>query len=133
MKNFLALMLLALVAGCGTPRLETGGAYAPPSVAADYGFFAVDSAYRIAHGTVDAAFEFERDNRAALWTVSPEIKRALDKIRPQAWDANLLYHRARMAYLTNPVPANLDLMRQVLAKMQQLSITAQAVLPKGTP
>src|SRR5678815_4577228 len=137
---FMAAMVIALsLIGCASGKLAPGGAYHPTDTngvaisAPDAAFFAVDSSYRIAYNTVDTVFLFENDNRAMLWALSPTIKHTLDNIRPQAVAANVEYHKARDAYIANPVPANLDLLKQVLAKMQQLTATATAVLPKGNP
>jgi hypothetical protein len=133
------LILAALfLAGCGTARLESGGAYAPvdvngaPLVQPDYQFFVVDSAADLAYGTINAAFEFEMRNERLLWSISPEIKRGMDKVRPTAVEARNQYARARAAYLVNPVPANLTQMQALLAKLQQISATVTAVLPSTT-
>lgn len=128
-----------LFAGCKAPQLEAGGAYAPLDangvaiVAADPVFFEVDSAYDLAYSTIDGAFLFERQNRAALWQISPQIKHTLDAIRPQAWAVAVQYAKARQAYIANPVPANLSTLQSVLAHAQQLVATAQAVMPGKSP
>ena len=138
----LALLILPaclLLSACKAPQLEAGGAYAPldtngvATVAADPAFFAVDSAYDLAYSTLDGAFLFERQNRAALWQISPAIKHTLDTIRPQAWALAVQYARARQAYIANPVPANLGTLQNVLAHVQQLLASAQAVLPSSKP
>ena len=138
-KNLLLIIAVVVLAGCASKKLETGGAYAPtdavtgmPISNPDLPFFLTDSAYRIAYSTVDAVFMFERDNRLMLWKLNPEIKRTLDKIRPQAVSANIEYLKGRAAYMANPTPPNLDILKQVLAKVQQLTQTALAVLPKGS-
>ena len=133
----LILVASLFLASCASHRLESGGAYAPVgeygtnTVAPDIGFFAVDSAYRIAYSSVDAIFQLEKDNRATLWKLNPEIKHTLDRIRPQAVEANRQYIVARKVYISKPTPANLDIMSAVLAKIQQLTATATAVIPKG--
>lgn len=136
-RLFLAFLLLAmpLVFGCkGT--LQSGGAYAPtdasgqPTQAPDMAFFVADAAYQVAYNTIDAAFTFERNNRATLFKISPQIKHTLDDIRPNLVTANNDYLLAREAYKSNPTPANLSTLQTVLAKIQQLVPTVTAVLPK---
>jgi hypothetical protein len=126
--------------GCSSTKLEQGGAYAPVitnsagvvslSMEPDYAFFVADSAFDLAVSSLDAAFTFERVNRAMLWQVSPQIKHGLDSIRPQAVQVKVDYATARAAYVANPVPANLSTLQAVLGKTQQLAGAAVAVLPK---
>lgn len=133
---FILSLCTIFMTGCGTPRLEQGGAYAPvdtngvATAAPDYAFFVVDSAYDLAYSAVDSVFTFERQNRAMLWAISPTIKHSLDNLRPQAWGIAVKYAKARAAYMANPVPANLTLLQQLLAEVQQLSATVQALLPQ---
>lgn len=130
----LALSGALLFTGCSSTRLESGGAYAPTdtngaaTVAADLEFYQVDLAYKVAWQSIDTAFVFEKQNRVALWKLSPYIKRALDSIRPQAVEADRLYHVARAAYEANPTPDGLNMLQSVLDKAQQLAATATAVL-----
>lgn len=123
--------LLAAPIGCKHPSLELGGAYAATNTVPDYAFFVADSAFDLAYSTIDAAFKFERDNRALLWKISPDIKHTLDQIRPQASVVTTQYLTVRAAYMANPVPANLTTLQTVLAKMQQLATAATAALPKA--
>lgn len=130
----LACVLCAgLLTACKTGQLEPGGAYAPTNsvgqavIAPDPAFFRVDAAFDIAFSTTDAIFKFEQDNRLLLWQLSPEIKKGLDSIRPDAAQAVRMYGIARKAYKANPTPAGLTEMETWLAKAQQLSVTAQAV------
>ncbi len=139
LRTFLTVTFAVMfMAGCASKKLESGGAYAPTdstgaaTAAPDLPLFTVDSAYRIAYNTVDSIFTIEKDNRDLLWKMNPEIKHTLDRIRPQAWEANVKFHTARNAYIANPVPANLAVLQQILATMQQLVATATAVLPKGS-
>lgn len=125
--------------GCGHATLEQGGAYAPATtnaagvvtatVAPDYAFFIADSAFDLAVSALDATFTFERVNRAMLWQISPQIKHGLDQVRPEAVALKVDYARARAVYIANPVPANLTTLQAALAKAQQLSATAAALLP----
>lgn len=136
--GILTLASLLLVSGCAS-KLQEGGAYAPDpttnavtgivtTIAADKPFFVVDSAFYLAYSAVDAAFTFERDNRATLWKLSPQIKHDLDAIRPDAVLARNAYMAARKSYIANPTPAGLDTLSTVLAKVQQLQTTANAVI-----
>lgn len=139
MKRLIALVaVVALLAGAGCKAtLEQGGAYAPVDgsgaalIQPDYGFFIVDSAFDLAYSSIDAAFTFEYSNRVMLWRISPDIKHGLDSIRPQAVEIRNEYIKARAAYMANPVPAGLDQLQALLAKVQQLASTATALLPKG--
>ena len=140
----LALVLASALAfvigqtGCSSTgnKLDPGGAYAPTNgpvqVQPDYAFFVVDSAFDLAYSTVNAAFQFEYDNRALLWKASPNIKHALDQIRPKAVDVRNRYIAARTAYMANPVPAGLSQLQSILAEIQSLATAAAAALPKGT-
>jgi hypothetical protein len=136
---FVLLLFTGLiVTGCGTARLEQGGAYAPvdtngvATAAPDYAFFAVDSGFDLAYSAVNSIFTFERQNRAVLWKISPEIKHTLDKVRPQAWGYAVQYAQARRAYLANPTPAGLTLLQTISAKVQQLGATVQVLVPQKT-
>lgn len=128
------LFALALFTGCGTTKLEPGGAYAPvdtngvASVAPDYEFYLVDSAFDLAVSALDTTFKFERENRALLWKVSPSIKHGLDAVRPAAVKAKQDYARARMVYKLHPVPANLNTLQEILTKAQQLAATAESLI-----
>jgi hypothetical protein len=66
-----------------------------------------------------------------LWKVSPQIKHTLDGLRTQVVHAEIKYALARKAYIANPVPANLDTLREVLAKARQLNAAATAVIPNS--
>lgn len=131
MKNILSILTVALLlTGCAH-RLEPGGAYYPPGQQADFALYAADAAYDLAYSTLDTVFKVERDNRAALFAISPNIKHALDDLRLRAWGVNVRWAHARQAYLANPVPSNLTALQEVLAHAQQLAVTAQAVIPNG--
>lgn len=136
MKKILNVVLLTAAlflwtgATCNNARLETGGAYAPVGQQADIAFYSTDAAYDLAYTAIDTIFTFERNNRDALWKISPDIKHTLDGLRPQAWEVNKQYHVAREAYKKVPVPDNLTVLQQVLAKMQKLLAAANAVVPK---
>lgn len=129
---FLLAGLLAITAcvGCRA-TLEPGGAYAPVGQKADMTFYTIDAAFTLAYAAVDGAFKFEKQNRAALWDVSPKIKRDLDYIRPDAAKVVKRYMAARKAYLANPVPDNLTELQSTLALAQRISVAALATIPKG--
>jgi hypothetical protein len=123
-----SICLLASFTACKS-TLAPNGAYVVNGQP-DMAFFAADGAYQVAYNTVDAVFTFEQKNRAYLWSISPQIKKTLDSIRPQAVKANQEYLIARTTYMSNPTPAGLTGVQQVLAKMQQLVATAISVIPK---
>ena len=126
-----AVGLSGMVTGCKS-TLETGGAYAQTNAAPDRVFFETDAAFNLAYSAVDGALKFERENRALLWRVSPQIKHTLDGIRPQAFQAAKDYAVARSAYLLAPAPAGLTTLQTILARIQQFSAAAVAVLPSST-
>ncbi len=135
MKKLLFLWIVAIamcvgaaLTGCKTSNLEVGGAYSQTNTVPDKAFFAVDSAFTLAHSMVNAAFESERENRQLLWKISPNIKHSLDAIRPTAWDLTVRYTAARKTYLKQPIPANLTRLQTFLSGMQNLANTAQAAL-----
>ena len=139
MKRKLNSLLLALAlllpgvsllgpTGCKTARLEVGGPYAPTNSAPDVALFQVDSAYLLAYNTLDTAFTIERDNRLMLWDLSPDIKKTLDKIRPEAVRVRNDFHTARAAYIKAPTSAGMTVLEQILASVQKLASAAQAVI-----
>lgn len=135
MKNRILLTIIAcasLVTGftaCNKSTLAPGGAYVVNNQP-DMAFFVADAAYQIAYNTVDAGFTFEQKNRAYLWSISPNIKQSLDKIRPDAVKFNQDYLKARAVYMSNPTPAGLTGIQQILGKMQQLVSVVVSVMPK---
>lgn len=140
----LAIVAILAIGGCAgsNNRLQPGGVYAPvttnevgqviATTQPDYAFFVIDSTFELAVSSIDTAFRIERDNRALLWKISPEIKHTLDGIRPQASAAKKRYAQARKVYKASPVPANLDVLRTALLKIQRLTATAAAALPADT-
>lgn len=138
MKRLFSIACLAIsmallppaTTGCKS-TLAPGGAYAPAGTQPDMAFFAADAAYQIAWNTINAAFDFERNNREYLFRLSPEVKHTLDSLRPNAVTANSEYLKAREAYKLNPVPDNLTALQSALAKIKQLLPAVTAVLPKG--
>lgn len=148
MKKFFSLLLIALsvtlsacTTSCGT--LQSGGAYAPtatnevtgavaPTQAPDYAFFACDNAFDLAFSTISATFKFERENRDALWKISPEIKHAMDKARPVAFKLGQDYAKARTAYQANPTPAGLSELQTALSRAESIA-AAIAVQINTTP
>ena len=134
LRIILAVLLLGVAAftpACHTPTLDSGGAYAQPGQVADMPFEVADAAFNFSWTAVNAAFKFERDNRALLWKLDPSIKNTMDTIRPQAAAAWLDYAKARKAYKANPTPANLTTLNAVLAQVQRLVSAAAAVIPQS--
>jgi hypothetical protein len=130
MRKYIAVLcsVLALgLVGCKAP-LEQGGAYYPAGQTADKPLLIADNLYKVAFTSLDLLFTFERDNRAALWSLNPGIKRGLDKVRNQAWEINVEWATARSLYKANPTPAGLATLETILAKIQQLIPVAQSIL-----
>lgn len=125
--------LLAGLSFACKKTLEPGGAYAATNTVPDLTFYQVDAGFRAAYGTLDSAFNWERDNRADLWKISPKIKHDLDAIRPTAAEVVRNYAVARTAYKASPTPAGLSQLQTILAKAQQLMQTAQAVINNNLP
>lgn len=139
---FLALLTgLCLCSGCKT-QLEPGGAYAPTSTnadgvvtataAPDLALFTLDASYDLAYNAILTACRIEKQNRALLRTISPQIKLEMDKVRAATWEIDQQWAAARAAYLTNPVAANLTPIQRALAELQRWNATATALLPKDT-
>ena len=145
MLTFAALAVLAIplltVTGCKNgPNLESGGAYNQFSTNADgtvtakkdTPLYVADQSFEVAYNTLNAAFTIEQNNADFFWKISPQIKKSLDKVRPGAWEAVKSYVAARDAYIKNPVPANLDGLNAVIARMQQFVYVANAALGQVT-
>lgn len=146
-KSVIVLVLLAgLVSACKS-TLEPGGSYSPgttiistnesgvvvtnfvASAAPNRAFYIADASYDLAYSSIDAAFEFERRNRDALWRLSPSIKRTLDDLRPKAWDVSVRWAKARQVYMLNPTPVGLTDLQRLLSELQNISQAAMATLP----
>lgn len=146
--SMVALCLFVPVfSGCNG-KLANGGAYAPgttelstnaatgviatnfiPSQAPDYPFAQTEIAFDFAYSTINAVFDFEENNRAMLWSISPQIKKTLDSIRPQAVQARNDYIKARIAYMANPEPVNLSTLQDVLTRVKDIATAVQAAIP----
>lgn len=146
------LLVLGLASGCAT-KLAEGGAYAPAQItvvtnadstlstnvvqlaAPDFAFYTVDSSFELAYNITQTCFKIERDNRALLWKISPQIKHTLDTIRPTAVDVVKRYGAARTAYMLNPTPAGLGALQNLLSRAQNVASAVQAatIVPPGTP
>lgn len=145
----LAILLFAVAviatlpfAGCKSNNLEPGGAYAPANpvvtegvtnwvatVSPDPIFYSTDVAFNFAYTLVDTAFTFEKNNRQLLWSISPDIKKTLDRFRPQAAAIVLQYTASRKAYMATPTPAGLTQLQTLLSHLQSLNSAVQAALP----
>jgi hypothetical protein len=144
MKTLFACLLgILLLTACNHPRLELGGAYHPAATnstgqlvataAPDFTLLSIDSTYDLAYQSALAACRFEKANRAALQKIFPDIKRDMDAVRETIWQIDGRWAQARLTYLQNPVPANLDALRRALAEMNRWNQTALSLLPKETP
>jgi hypothetical protein len=136
MNKLLSLVLLSVcLCGCKT-TLQSGGAYATTGTnsvvqTVSVVFYNTDLAYKTSYMLVDAVFQFERDNRAFLWSVDPKIKHTLDTIRPQAVAADKQYVAARAAYLSAPTQVGLDNLSGLLINMQRIQGAVYAVKMPG--
>ncbi len=96
--------------GCTSDRLAGGGVYTTASTnadgtitaTADIALYRVDATFKMAVSSMDTAFNYERDNRAALWSISHDIKHTFDLIRPKAVDAKKRYAAFRAVYVALP-------------------------------
>jgi hypothetical protein len=122
---------LTFTTGCNKATLAPGSMYtatnAQPSTL-DYAFYQVDSAFSLAYATVDTAFNFEGKNAAFCWSISPDIKHTLDKIRPQALNLARQYAKYRALYMASPSSANLASLQATLNSLQPLTAQAQTAL-----
>jgi hypothetical protein len=136
----LATALVFTFTGCQS-KLQPGGAYAPTvtnsdgtvtaTFAPDKAFFTIDAGFDFAYAGIQSLFAYERDNRAFLKSISPDIKKTLDSIRPDVVRAVVDYGKARNAYKANPTPAGLSTLRTIEGRVGQLASAAQAVIPKN--
>lgn len=139
-KRILTALLLSSVlavslslTACKTPRLEPGGVYAPTNsvgqvIYNDIGLALADASWKLAYETVLGVMEFERENRQALWDISPDIKRSLDSIRPTVVDIRLRWNQARQIYEANPTPAGLTTLQTIMSEIERLVPVVQAQL-----
>ena len=123
---------LLLLTGCLAPsKFEPGGAYAASETqAAMPELYATDASFDLAYKALDLTFKYEKDNRLALWSVSPKIKHGIDDLRKEASQVWLDYAVARQAYLQMPVAGNLTPLQTALAKLAQLNNTALTIIAK---
>lgn len=131
MKKILPFLLLAVallcLPACKTPVLEVGGAYNPTTNSVpQLDLELTDASYHLTYDTVFAILKYERDNRAALFKISPAIKHTLDGIRPTVADVDLRWANARKAYKANPSPANLTTIQGLITEIQKLLPAVQA-------
>lgn len=129
MKTLLTLIAVALLAlGCAETRLATGGAYSQSEVSkAQPELFALDASFDVAYAALDTVFKYEKQNRIALWRISPNIKRGLDKLRKESNIVATDYAIARTVYLTNQVEG-LSGMQSSLNKLQAAGASAVVVI-----
>lgn len=137
-KLLLIIPLLASLVGCKTPDLEFGGAYNPSitnevgevlAVAApESALFIADSSYKFAYETIFAVMKFERDNRAEIQKLSPQVKVELDKLRPKIVEIDRRWALARLAYKVNPTPNELSTLKRIVAEISRLVPVVQSQL-----
>lgn len=141
MKPFVLQVLCVLslvVCGC-QHRLEPGGAYAPavtnaagviiPTAAPDLTLFTLDASYDLAYTATLTACRIEKQNRLFLQSIAPGLKREMDKVRAATWQIDQDWAKARAAYLSQPVAANLSAIQRALAEMQRWNAVATSLLP----
>jgi hypothetical protein len=129
--------------GCSSAnkRLEAGGAYNRITgtnadgtliTQPDPTFFTLDTTANLALDTIDGIFNAERDNRAFFFKLSPDIKRTLDKIRPDAVKYKNAYLDARKAYIASPTPAGLTALGDILAEVNRIMQAVSAAYPRNS-
>lgn len=126
-----ALSISTLTVGCNTTKAQPGGVYAPTNelgqvVFDDTKLALLDASYKFAYETTFSLFEYERTNRKAIQSISPEIKHAFDLARPHIADIERRWALGRRAYRTNPTPANYSTMQTVLAELNRALAVVQA-------
>lgn len=120
--------------GCRTaPKLEPGGVYAPTNdvgqvIYNDIGLALADASYKFAYETVTAVLRFEREHRAEIFKLTPDVKHALDAVRPKVVEVDRRWAVARQAYRANPTPAGLSTLQTILSEVQRLVPAVQAEL-----
>jgi len=139
MKKLLLLTLFAatIFCGCKTPTLEPGGAYAQTNalgqvVYNEIGLALADASYKLAYETIQTVMKFERDNRDAIWKISPQVKTQLDILRPQVVAVDLRWATARQSYRLNPTPTGLSTIQTVLDEVQRFIPVVQSQLQSAT-
>lgn len=134
---FSVILFSLTISGCKTPQLEPGGVYAPTNsvgevVRKDTALFASDAAHKFAFESIQAVFKFERDNRAELRAISPNIKKELDKLRIQAAMIEKRWAAARQAYRANPTPEGLEGVNLIIAELSRIVPIVQAQITTST-
>jgi hypothetical protein len=141
---FLACAGALAVSGCAS-SLAPGGAYDPVTVSTnttgtvstndvpDMQLYVADNAYKVAYDIVDGVLLWEYNNRASLSQSWPQLKPALDQIRPTVYQIELRWATARLAYLQNPTPANLNTLQGVLKELQNLAPVFQGMIQPAMP
>lgn len=148
-RIILTLCLCASVVwlgGCAHQlNLEAGGVYAPVNtnldgtitIQRDTPLALADSSFMFYYDTINRVFHFERDNRAQLWKVSPEIKHSLDAIRPGCLAAKDGYLQARETYIASGGATNeWNTLQGALQNLKTYSVVVQEAInnrTKGNP
>lgn len=131
------LLSAGAIIGCKAPKLATGGVYAPTNsvgevVYYDLGLALTDASYKFAYETALSPLKFEKDNRTAIFALSPSVglavKQALDKVRAEIWTIDQRWAAARQAYKANPTPAGLSTLQTILAEIERIIPVVQSQL-----
>lgn len=122
---------------CKSPKLEPGGVYAPTNAVGqvlynDLGLALTDASYKFAYETALSPLKFERDNRAEIFALSPDVglsvKQSLDKVRAEIWDIDQRWAAARKVYKANPTPGGLTTLQTVLSEIERIIPVVQSQL-----
>lgn len=135
--SLLVVPLIAIAAisaplsGCKNQTAQPGGAYAPTNSAGqviydDTNLALADASYKLAYTSIQTVFAFERDNRTAIYKLTPSVKEALDKVRPTVVDIDLRWATARRAYRLNPTPEGLSTINSILSEIARIVPAVQA-------
>lgn len=125
----LVVLAVTLCVGCGTARLEPGGVYAPTNAVGqiiynELPLAVADASYKLAFQSILLPMKFERDNRAALHVLNPNlgwaVKTKMDSLRLQVQDVDKRWAVARAAYKANPTPAGMSTLQTALAEISRL-------------
>ena len=138
--SIFALVLGSLMAfsGCKSgPQLESGGKYTYPVTNAatgevteqkDVALWTADQSFETAYNAIDTVFAAEQRNRQLFWSISPNIKHGVDKLRVEAQKVTIAYSAARADYIAHPSQSNFSTLQGVLEKAQQLVWAAQSAV-----
>lgn len=130
MKKLLTILpilaAISLMPGCTTPRLAESVSAQPVDQLLQVALYKADLEFTTADTITGLILQWERENRAILWQVNPQIKYKLDKVRINLPTARAAYFMARDLYTNiNDSQSVIDL-RAAVARMQELQSAADA-------